>query len=182
MTKEELRAYHREYQRKRREDPVFRQKASAAARRYYAKNKEICKMNSLEKYHAEPEKRRKTSNEWKKNNSQRVSVYRKQYNLNNAQRLIYYRKQVWGLSKENFEALLLAQASACTICKQPETIKLNGTTKTLCVDHDHITGKIRGLLCNNCNVALGSLKDDIGLLKQAIIYLESEGTKYYAKG
>jgi len=54
----------------------------------------------------------------------------------------------------------------CAICGNP------GGKKRLCVDHDHVTGKIRGILCDNCNVGIGRLKDDIGLLYRAIDYLE----------
>jgi len=43
----------------------------------------------------------------------------------------------------------------------------------LAVDHDHITGNVRGLLCSNCNRGLGLLKDDIKLFKKSIIYLKS---------
>jgi hypothetical protein len=43
------------------------------------------------------------------------------------------------------------------------------------VDHHHVTGKIRGVLCFTCNVALGQLKDDVTLFRKAIDYLEANG-------
>lgn len=67
------------------------------------------------------------------------------------------------------------QNGVCAICKKPETAKKqsgNGI-KRLSVDHDHTTGAIRGLLCMYCNTALGKFKDDIEILKSAIVYLEA---------
>lgn len=60
------------------------------------------------------------------------------------------------------------QKNVCCICKQ----KCN-TRKTLSVDHDHKTGKIRGLLCVKCNTALGMLNDNIGTFENAINYLRN---------
>jgi hypothetical protein len=56
----------------------------------------------------------------------------------------------------------------CKICGKPETA-IN--KKYLCIDHDHGTLKVRGLLCDNCNKGLGCFKDDIEALKKAIEYL-----------
>lgn len=60
------------------------------------------------------------------------------------------------------------QGHKCAICEQPEK---NG--KSLSIDHDHDSGKVRGLLCNNCNRALGLLKDDKEMLSKAIHYLSN---------
>ena len=60
----------------------------------------------------------------------------------------------------------------CAVCRNPETtLGNNGRIKNLAVDHDHITGRVRGLLCNNCNRALGLLRDDREVLQRAIDYL-----------
>ena len=61
-----------------------------------------------------------------------------------------------------------------SICGNPESQKdkrIKGT-KTLCIDHDHKTGKIRGLLCQNCNVSIGKFKEDINIMQKAIDYLK----------
>jgi len=44
----------------------------------------------------------------------------------------------------------------------------------MCVDHDHVTLKVRGILCNKCNFAIGQLDDKISLLENAIIYLKGD--------
>lgn len=63
------------------------------------------------------------------------------------------------------------QHNKCAICGNKETKKLHGKVVSLAVDHCHKTGKVRGLLCQNCNHGIGMLKDDPKLLKNAIIYL-----------
>lgn len=68
-----------------------------------------------------------------------------------------------------YQKLFDEQGGVCAICKSPE----NGRYKHLSVDHCHDTGKIRGLLCNNCNRGIGLLKDSPELLKNAIEYVET---------
>lgn len=61
-----------------------------------------------------------------------------------------------------------AADGTCQICQRTES---DGVT--MCVDHCHQTGSLRGILCNNCNAAIGMLNDDLGLLAKAAEYLES---------
>jgi hypothetical protein len=75
-------------------------------------------------------------------------------------------KRIYGLSTEEFDALLVAQGYVCAICQQNDNLG-----RQLSVDHDHKTGKIRGLLCGMCNRAIGFLRDDPALLRRAIEYL-----------
>ena len=60
------------------------------------------------------------------------------------------------------------QNGVCAICGSPEVSDRNSN---LCVDHDHETGKIRGLLCNKCNRGLGYFLDNPKILKNALKYL-----------
>lgn len=79
-----------------------------------------------------------------------------------------------GMTREQFEALLLSQGGVCAICKEPEAMN-----RRIAVDHDHACcpGKdscgecIRGLLCGNCNNGIGRFKDSPELLARAIQYL-----------
>lgn len=84
-------------------------------------------------------------------------------------------KTMYGITLEDYHTMLLVQEGKCKICKKFETAISDATNKikTLAVDHDHITGKVRGLLCDSCNVGLGRFKDSVDFLKQAILYLES---------
>jgi len=65
--------------------------------------------------------------------------------------------------------LLAEQGGLCAVCRDP--IGLGGKSGAR-VDHDHLTGRIRGILCNRCNVALGNFRDDPKILAAAIAYLE----------
>ena len=87
----------------------------------------------------------------------------------------YKLKILYGLTEEDYEDMLKEQGGVCAICKQEETAKSNaGYPKNLAVDHCHNTGKVRGLLCHNCNIAIGKLKDDVGLLESALKYLKEK--------
>ena len=67
---------------------------------------------------------------------------------------------------DNFHNLRPIQ-NICNICKNPESHK----QRSLALDHDHITGKVRGFLCTNCNLGMGLFKDNIEILNNAIEYL-----------
>jgi len=76
-------------------------------------------------------------------------------------------KYTYGITKDQYNSLLQLQNELCAICQQKETIH-----KYLLVDHDHLTNKIRGLLCSNCNVALGRFKYNTEVIMMAIKYLK----------
>jgi hypothetical protein len=65
------------------------------------------------------------------------------------------------------------QNGVCWICEK-RTRGRGEEKNTLAVDHNHKTGKIRGLLCSNCNTGLGNLRDSIELLEKAITYLKEK--------
>ena len=69
------------------------------------------------------------------------------------------------------EKALRDQEGRCAICHLPETVRQTGRVKRLCVDHDHSTGRFRGLLCTRCNKVLGVVKDDVALLGRMVVYL-----------
>lgn len=73
----------------------------------------------------------------------------------------------YDLNAQTFDLLRQNQQGVCAICKQSPD---NG--KELCVDHCHVTGKVRGLLCDKCNRALGYLKEDPQLIRRAADYLD----------
>lgn len=76
-------------------------------------------------------------------------------------------KTNYGIDELVYRKMYEAQHGVCAICKQPESIE----GRQLCVDHSHITGDVRGLLCSNCNRGIGLLKDSPELLRNAFHYL-----------
>ena len=79
-----------------------------------------------------------------------------------------HRAKIWklyGLTSEGYETLLKDQKGVCALCGRPPKIQ------RLSVDHDHDTGRIRGLLCRGCNSSLGQLGDTLDNLKKVLIYL-----------
>ena len=82
----------------------------------------------------------------------------------------HQRKKVYGITSEDFNALLQAQNDRCAICKSLPTQR-STKENVLHVDHCHNTGKVRGLLCLSCNHGLGKFRDSPTLLRQAAEYL-----------
>lgn len=77
----------------------------------------------------------------------------------------------YGITHEQYDAMRMAQAGVCAICEQPETKVLRGKVLRLSVDHDHATGAVRSLLCQACNVGLGSFASDADRLRKAARYI-----------
>lgn len=80
------------------------------------------------------------------------------------------RRWRYGLTDVQFSERLEAQAYRCAVCPQELASSYN-----TCVDHDHTTGAIRGLLCRKCNLALGHLDDDLARVLALAEYLASQG-------
>lgn len=75
----------------------------------------------------------------------------------------------YGFTLDQYEVLNQSQNGKCKICGNRN--RKSGQSVRLAVDHDHVTGRIRGLLCNTCNRGLGMFRDDAGLLQTAADYL-----------
>ena len=74
-------------------------------------------------------------------------------------------KRKYGLTLQEFDELLASQGGGCAICGNPNADN---------VDHDHVTGRVRGILCWNCNVGVGQFEDDIERLIAATSYLDRD--------
>ena len=90
----------------------------------------------------------------------------------NNKRAIATRNRRYAITSEWYDTTLAEQNGCCAICKS--SCK---TGKALAVDHDHETGKNRGLLCMDCNTALGKFRDNVEILQSAISYLEGQGLR-----
>lgn len=110
---------------------------------------ELNRERSREYSRSHPEENRKRVKEWSSRNPDR------------------HLKRRYGINLKDYDKILTEQKGGCAICGQPCP-----SGRKLAVDHDHITGKIRGLLCIKCNRALGELNDDPVLFNKALQYLE----------
>lgn len=122
------------------------------------------------------------SREWRKNNADRVKANnaRQQTDakLKRAKRGAHRRwwLALYGLNVEQYETLLAEQGGVCAICLKPESYidSRTGNPRRLSVDHDHATGKVRGLLCGRCNRMLGYINDDADALDRGAAYLRQD--------
>jgi hypothetical protein len=98
-------------------------------------------------------------------------VLHKRYRQENLQRVRdierkHKLKKAYGISVEEYNSMLNKQNGRCAICRN------SPDNKRLCVDHCHVTGRVRGLLCQKCNRGLGLFKDNTDSLFSAIKYLK----------
>lgn len=80
----------------------------------------------------------------------------------------YRLKNKFGLTVPEYDNLFETQLGCCAICG----VHQDSLSRRLAVDHCHDSGKVRGLLCSNCNTGIGNLRDSIELLQKGVIYLE----------
>lgn len=81
-------------------------------------------------------------------------------------------KAMHGITLEQYEAIAASQNHACAICGTPQAEQ----KRKMAVDHHHGTGRIRGLLCHNCNVGIGNLKDSKQILTKALNYIHEHSS------
>lgn len=82
--------------------------------------------------------------------------------------LFNHRMNTYGITVETYRSMWKSQGGFCAICGE---VDYDGIR--LCVDHDHVTGTVRGLLCGKCNRGIGLLKDSPAVLAKAALYLEA---------
>ena len=113
---------------------------------------------------------RAQQNEWRENNRETYRAGAKKYYKKNRESILAReRKRNYGISEEEYNALLEKQRGRCAICLGDST--RNTRTWSFHVDHDHATGQVRGLLCSSCNLGLGHFGDDPIRLQAAAKYL-----------
>jgi hypothetical protein len=116
------------------------------------------------------------SSAYSKNKQQTSGLHYECRACNKARVRGYNIKTKYGIEASSVEVMLEEQNHKCDICFKPIEISLNRDKSNYatraCVDHDHETNKVRGILCVLCNMGLGKFKDDISSLKRAIEYLK----------
>ena len=79
-------------------------------------------------------------------------------------------RHAYGIGVEEYDRILATQDGGCAVCG----VAINPNGRRLAVDHCHITGRVRGLLCHLCNVAIGAMRDDPTRLRSAALYVETQ--------
>ena len=138
---------------------------------YYAKNKERIKEKSakyyvdnklkilkrlVETHKLNPFPARKRAKKFAQNNPERVKIYQKTWKERHPEKRKLYtrnsRIRAYGIEPEEYYKLLEQQGNECAICKA------KSTRRAMNIDHNHTTGKVRGLLCDGCNMSLGHIE------------------------
>lgn len=150
----------RAYRERNRED--YNQKAKD----YYKKNAERIQAQRKQRREAKkngtykpptPASQKKASNDYYKRTGWKKVIESK-----------WHKRGIKNMTYDRYDKLLQNQGFCCKICKKEHTDE-----KKLHVDHDHNTGDVRGLLCNNCNNGIGKIGDTTEALKRALKYLEN---------
>lgn len=137
---------------------------------YYTENKEKVLKRLAKKHKENPDVMRKRVSDYYHSNPeyrQKSRQYSKKWVANNPeQRKVFTRRsriRAYGISPERYEEMLKAQGNGCEICG-------NKNKRAMAIDHCHKTGKVRGLLCDPCNLSLGHIERE-GFLEKATKYL-----------
>lgn len=166
----------------------------AGARRWGKANPEKCAEHARKWRQTHPvantSNGRKRTKRWRQNNLEKVAATRRVWRTKNRDKVLaeyspekrrrYYDrdrsywsdiKRLYGLTQEQYNCLLAQQGNSCAICKVVSEARLQ-------VDHDHITGLVRGLLCGRCNKGLSMFDEQIARLNAAADYMESRAHDY----
>ena len=109
-----------------------------------------------------PKQNRENRKKWQAKRIKIDPLYRQKVQL----------KYKFNITLEQYDKMFEEQKGSCATCDKPETCKDKyGNVRRLAVDHNHKTGKVRGLLCAACNHSLGNIKEDIATLLKMIVYL-----------
>lgn len=131
-------------------------KFKAAQQAHYAKTAEAQRQRAKQWHHVNKEKAKQSAAQWRAANAEKIKAKK--------------RLDATGFTEAQFGEALRRQNGECAICR---TGLSDLPPRQVHADHDHNTGKPRGVLCHHCNVALGHLKDSEELLQAAIDYLQS---------
>jgi len=137
---------------------VNREHESARGKAHYQANKEAYSANNEAWREANKERKAETDKAYYKANKERINAYRKAWSL----------KRNYGVTREQYDSMMEAQGHRCLCCKAPFGL-LKASQPHL--DHCHATGRIRGILCCQCNQVLGFAHDSASILLACARYL-----------
>lgn len=147
--KESVRLYYQKHQ-----GDILQQK-----KEYYQQNKEQINKQRKEHYQKNKEQQKEYWKLYRQRNKEQIRQQKREYHL----------KYKYDITLENYKKMFEEQGGVCAICGKTQT----EFKRAFDIDHDHETGKVRGLLCNSCNTALGTTKAE-NLNEQQKLYLKGE--------
>lgn len=195
LTHEEKLEHDRIYREAHREEINAYNKAHRADKAAYDRAQRIANPGKrqaylAEYYQAHKEESRKSTAQWRLNNPEGRKEHSRKYSQKHKVRLhekcrewraanpervleldLKYRLENHGMTIGDYEKLLLAQDGRCAICG----VDVCELSERLCIDHNHDTGRVRGLLCRQCNWILGRTRKDPDMLSASAAYLERYG-------
>jgi hypothetical protein len=147
-----------------------KEKEKEKNRRWRQNNLEKARQTQRDWQAANKEKCKEYSHNWRINNPERAKEQSRANNKRHPERM---REKAWrdrgiNLTVAEYNLMLEGQDGLCAICKKPQDV----FKKWFAVDHDHHTGKIRGLLCFHCNSGIGKFEDSLELLVRAVDYIK----------
>ena len=154
----------------------------AYQRAWYAANRERARQYTKKYLAKNPEKAMEMSRKWREKHPGYYTTPERRALRRACSQNHKLRK--YGLTRESWDALLRAQENKCAICSRelfspwdfPERRGREcGAYSCACVDHDHETGKVRAILCRNCNMGIGALRDSSRIAFLAASYLQAHG-------
>jgi hypothetical protein len=161
----------------RREGPQ-REKILQQKRDSWERNKEVNARRAREARVADPERFKDYYRRKYAKDREKILTANREWAIANPEKVLAaHRRRVYGLTQEEYERKIAAQAGRCEICGADmhltgEIFKAGSRRIGICLDHCHATGTVRGLLCPSCNKALGYFKDDPVRMRAAADYIE----------
>lgn len=146
------------------------EKEKECQRQYYLRHKDKVLAASKKRYHEKKEEILRGCKDRYNKDTARITQRNKNYRARNRGKYKEYEWRCAGMvnmTMERYDQLFQEQNGSCAICR----IGAETLSRNLVVDHNHETGKVRGLLCDHCNQGIGKLKDNIIILERAIEYL-----------
>lgn len=157
------------------------------SKKYYTSNRQKLIDNALKWKKENRDRVNELARKDYKNNPEKYKKWRENYLYPNSEKRKEWRKKYYeskryeigtrevcrnhGVEVKTYNEMMEAQQGKCALCGKAETRKMRGRVMRLCIDHNHETGKIRALLCHDCNSGLGKFYDSPDLLTMAAIYL-----------
>lgn len=138
---------------------VISESARVSRRRWYHANRAAAKVAAKKWRDANRGKIRSYARKYRAENREKMLERARAYAAANPMKVRAHALRTrYGITSAQYEQMLMAQGGLCAICQQPEVRRMRGKVTRLAVDHDHQSGRVRGLLCALCNATLHKLE------------------------